>query len=322
MPTGNHDARKPLLTVGQQIQHLKDKGVSFDLCPEDEAGRYLSEKCNFFKLASYRKLFSKREGGERDGEYVSLDFGQLRFLAEADQQLRRVLLGMTLDIEHFQKVALLGRMERLGEDGYSIVSDYMRSLSDANREYRLRELRMSGRSPFSAGIYGKYSDDLPAWAFFELTSFGTLIDFVRYCSSRWDDRRLRSAHYDLKGVKSVRNCAAHGSCISNSFSERGASKASVTSSVVRAVSGAGLSKATRSKWMGCTAMQQVATTLVVYAREVPPGGSRARSEAGLGELIGTVCGSGSPLPSNGPDSTAWAAFRFIGSLSESLGLLE
>ena len=205
-----HD-RKPILTIEQQIEHLKQKGVAFELCSEEEAADYLRDKCNFFKLASYRKLFSKYEGGPRDGRYVDLDFGQLRLLAALDQELRHALLGMTLDIEHFQKVTLLREMEDRGEDGYAIVADYMASLTTANREYRLRELKMSGRSPYSSSLYAKYSGDMPAWAFLELTSFGTLIDFVRFCARRWGDRRLEASHYDLKRVKSVRNCAAHGS---------------------------------------------------------------------------------------------------------------
>lgn len=219
-----HD-RKPILTIEQQIEHLKQKGVAFELCSEEEAADYLRDKCNFFKLASYRKLFSKYEGGPRDGRYVDLDFGQLRLLAALDQELRHALLGMTLDIEHFQKVTLLREMEDRGEDGYAIVADYMASLTTANREYRLRELKMSGRSPYSSNLYAKYSGDMPAWAFLELTSFGTLIDFVRFCARRWDDRRLEASHYDLKRVKSVRNCAAHGSCLINCFAERGAAGA-------------------------------------------------------------------------------------------------
>ena len=218
-----HD-RKPILTIEQQIEHLKQKGVAFELCSEEEAADYLRDKCNFFKLASYRKLFSKYEGGPRDGRYVDLDFGQLRLLAALDQELRHALLGMTLDIEHFQKVTLLREMEDRGEDGYAIVADYMASLTTANREYRLRELKMSGRSPYSSSLYAKYSGDMPAWAFLELTSFGTLIDFVRFCARRWGDRRLEASHYDLKRVKSVRNCAAHGSCLINCFAERGAAR--------------------------------------------------------------------------------------------------
>lgn len=34
---------KPLLTVEQQIEHLKSKGVTFELCSEEDAAEYLSE---------------------------------------------------------------------------------------------------------------------------------------------------------------------------------------------------------------------------------------------------------------------------------------
>ena len=53
-------------------------------------------------------------------------------------------------------------MEDRGEDGYAIVADYMASLTAANREYRLRELKMSARSPYGSGLYAKYSGDMPA----------------------------------------------------------------------------------------------------------------------------------------------------------------
>ena len=36
--------RKPKLTVEEQIEHLKSKGVTFELCDEGEASRILSER--------------------------------------------------------------------------------------------------------------------------------------------------------------------------------------------------------------------------------------------------------------------------------------
>ena len=208
---------------------------------------------------------------------------------------------MTLDIEHFQKVEILCEAIERGEDGYAIVSDYMTSLNSSNRDYRLRELRMSGRSPYSAGVYDKYIDDMPVWAFLELTSFGTLIDFVRFCAERWGDKTLFASHYDLKGVKSVRNCATHGSCMINSFADQKSSRIRIAKSVARA---AKVSKATRSKWMSRPAVQQIATVLVTYARIVPTGGSRNRAEAELNEIFGRVEENAPMLPSNGPNSTA------------------
>ena len=316
-----HDS-KLILTIGQQIEHLKQKGVTFELCSEEEATTYLRDKCNFFKLASYRKLFSKFDGGPHNGRYVDLDFGQLRLLASLDQKLRQALLGMTLDIEHFQKVALLREAETRGEDGYAIVADYMPSLSPANREYRLRELKMSGRSPYSSGLYTKYSDDMPIWAFFELTSFGTLIDFVHFCARRWSDRCLETAHYDLKRVKSVRNCAAHGSCLINCFAERNTARGSASNGVSQTVAAAGIPKATRRKWMGNTAMQEVATVLIVYANLVPKGASRSRAASELAEVFIRADDGTETLPSRGPDAAAHSALEFLRRLTESLGLVE
>ena len=76
--------RKPKLTVEEQIEHLKSKGVTFELCDEGEASRILSEQDHYFRLAAYRVLFPKRVGGKHDGEYAELDFGQLVDLAGID----------------------------------------------------------------------------------------------------------------------------------------------------------------------------------------------------------------------------------------------
>ena len=85
------------------------------------------------QLAAYRVLFEKRIGGAHDGEYVGLDFGYLRDLATVDHILRYTLLPMTLDIEHFAKIKLMREViERADEDGYSIVADYLESLSERN----------------------------------------------------------------------------------------------------------------------------------------------------------------------------------------------
>ena len=35
-------SRKPILTIEQQIEHLRRKGVSFELCSEAEAARILA----------------------------------------------------------------------------------------------------------------------------------------------------------------------------------------------------------------------------------------------------------------------------------------
>ena len=128
---------KPKLTIVQQVSHLKKKGVKFEKCSEEDAAYYLAESRDLFEASAYRKLFSKRQGGERDGQYVDLDFAQLVAFAELDEMLRETLLIMTRHIESRSKVILKRDIAELeGEDGYAIVSDYMNSLTPKSRGIR------------------------------------------------------------------------------------------------------------------------------------------------------------------------------------------
>ena len=45
--------RKPMLTSDQLIEHLKNRGVLFNIITEEEAKTHLSQHNNYFKLSSY-----------------------------------------------------------------------------------------------------------------------------------------------------------------------------------------------------------------------------------------------------------------------------
>lgn len=125
------------------------------------------------QLAAYRVLFEKRIGGAHDSEYVGLDFGHLRDLAAIDHILRYTLLPMTLDIERFAKVRLMREVtDRADEDGYSIVADYLESLSERNRSIREKEMERLKRDRYSGGMARKYDEEKPVWVLIELLSFG------------------------------------------------------------------------------------------------------------------------------------------------------
>jgi len=47
---------KPMLNAKEQIEHLKNKGVKFELISEINAGKYLKENNNYFKLTSYKTV--------------------------------------------------------------------------------------------------------------------------------------------------------------------------------------------------------------------------------------------------------------------------
>jgi abortive infection bacteriophage resistance protein len=273
---GSIATEKPLLSVDQQIEHLKRKGVRFDLCCEDDARAYLSDKTYYFKLASYRSLFQKRMGGEHDGEYVGLDFAYLKELASIDQQLRYALLPMTLDVEHFAKTKVMRGATAREEDGYSIVADYEASLDPQDLERRKSELSMLKKDVYCGDLYRKYRREMPVWVLLELVSFGTFIDFYLFCGHRWEDDKMTEEHYLLRQAKAMRNACAHSSNVVNGFvgSE---SRIATSESVSQALSRAGVSRHARKVRMGNARLQQIATLLYLHSSIVT--GATTRSAA-------------------------------------------
>ncbi len=52
---------KPRLSIDEQIQHLKDKGILFNIMDEDSAKQYLKYNNNYYKLTSFRKNYDKHQ---------------------------------------------------------------------------------------------------------------------------------------------------------------------------------------------------------------------------------------------------------------------
>lgn len=283
-------ARKPKLTVEEQIAHLTSKGVTFELCSKEEAAECLSDKTYYFKLAAYRALFDKRVGGERDGEYVGLDFGHLRDLATIDHMLRYTLLPMTLDVEHFAKVKLVrGLAERPDEDGYSIVEDYLSSLPKNSLDIRVGEIRRLENDRYSGDLARTYDGAWPAWTFSELISFGSLIDFYRFCALRWNDKEMRKEHYLLKQVKAVRNACAHSTAVINGFAPSAPSSVRTPNEVALALAEIGLNKRARHSKMSNARIQQITMTTFAYNKLVRGIHSREMCRALVDAFICRSC---------------------------------
>ena len=122
--------KKQMKTVDQLITHMKNKGVAFSIISEADAKLHLDMHNNYFKLTSYRKNYTKTTTGPNAGKYENLEFAHLIELARLDTEIRHLLLQMTLDVEHFMKVALIkaveDRMDTVGdEDGYKIIEGYL-----------------------------------------------------------------------------------------------------------------------------------------------------------------------------------------------------
>ena len=126
--------KKIKLSYEEQIEHLKKKGVEFNIISEDDAKNILMIKNNFYKITSYRKNYNKYQGGKLAGEYIDLDFAYLKDLSGIDKEMRYVFIQMSLDIEHFFKVNLLRLITESDEDGYSIVKDFEEYLNEKDEK--------------------------------------------------------------------------------------------------------------------------------------------------------------------------------------------
>lgn len=308
-----------MLTVEQQIAHMKSKGITFGLVSEEEAAAHLRKKCQFFRVYAYRKIFEKRIGGNRDGQYVGLDFGHLRVLSSLDRKLRDALLPMALDLEHFAKVRLLATAEGHDEDGYAVMRDYMASIADRQRAYLEGELDRREDDPYAGDVVYKYRYDMPLWAFCEIVSFGAFLGILRFCADRWGDHELSDLHYHLKWVKSIRNASAHGSCVVNDLSEHPSRRWRAPDAVTRALASCGVPKRLRAKRLGSPRMAQMCTLLYLYDLIVPEGTVRADRARLLADLFGYLHGEGSCLPCENP---AVASLAFAERLTRGLGLLD
>lgn len=113
-----------MLSVEEQIEHLKEKGISFKLTNEEDAKHFLIEHNYYFKLTSYRHNFPKYHSGKQKGKYVGLDFFHLQDLSIVDMYLRNMILSTCLSIEHSLKVNLLRNMELNKLNSIQISREY------------------------------------------------------------------------------------------------------------------------------------------------------------------------------------------------------
>ena len=216
------NVRKPWLTPSQQVAHLKSEGVGFRICSERDAEEYLKSSNNYFRLKSYRANFARVEGGPNDGKYIGLDFGMLTDLSIIDMRLRNEMLPITLDVEHFSKVRLLGKMEERRADGYKIVRDFLQQQDDLGT-HPYDEIDKGKSSPYTSGLVERRPDyDFPAWELIEVISFGRFIHFYKFCADKFDNRRMRNDFYMLQSVKGLRNgCADNTTTASSTTLGRG-----------------------------------------------------------------------------------------------------
>lgn len=202
-------ALSPKLSVPQQVEDLKRKGIKFEIMSEADARRFLSHNNYYFKLKAYCKNYSK----DTDGKYQGVDFAYLVDLSTIDMHLRKLIIKISLDVEHFLKVSLLRDFLLAGdEDGYKIVDDFFQMHPEIKRE-----VIEKGKSSYCAEMIEHYKDHFAIWNIVEVLSFGHFAMLYEWFYMRHPTFRDNLVNM-LLPVKSIRNAAAHNNCLINKMS--------------------------------------------------------------------------------------------------------
>lgn len=209
IPADSAHTTLPLkLSIPQQIEHMKKKGISFELYKETSARTFLAEHNYYFKLKAYAHNFDRYKNPEKDNRYINLDFAHLVDLSKIDAEFRKVILSMCLDLEHYLKVRMLNHCTMVDENGYDIVNKLF-----AMQPTLQEEIEQKINTSTCHQIVAKRKDVWAIWSVVELISFGPFIDLYTlfYSENKFED----DCRCYLYPIKMIRNAAAHNNCLLN-----------------------------------------------------------------------------------------------------------
>ena len=199
--------RKAKLSLDEQIRHMKDqKGIKFNIISEEEARSILANNNYYFRIKSYAKNYTNYNGA-----YVNLEFAYLYELSVLDMHLRKVLLRMTLDTEHFLKAQLMRDFtNNKNEDGYQIIDEFWRFYP------KIHENTIKPKNgSFCRDLIDKYKDDFALWNVIEVLPFG---DFIMLYDLYYKNYPSPDCMTDyLWSARVLRNATAHNNCLLNSL---------------------------------------------------------------------------------------------------------
>lgn len=198
-----------ILEPKEMIQKLKNKGVIFAKCNEEDAMTFLCERNYYVKLTAYKTNFSKHHN-----QYVGLDFKALQDLSTIDMYLKQSILKMSLSVEHALKVNLLNDMQDRAIDDFRIVKDYLQSYPRI-----LNEIESRRETSYVKDLLKKFTHPVyPVWVLLEVIPFGEFVNFYRFYCDKYNYISLE--HSILYGVRNIRNAAAHNNCIIHNLADK------------------------------------------------------------------------------------------------------
>jgi len=274
---------KVKLTIEEQVQNMKDKGITFEHCSEKDAAHFLKYNNYYFKLKSYSKNYDRYRASDKKGQYINLDFSYLQELSTLDMYLRKLILSMALDIEHALKTQLLFDLSKnQEEDGYSIVKEYL----DVDYMRKKELYDKIGKSAASDLIQKKKDNDdnYALWEIVEVISFGSFIDLYQLYYSKYKSKDDFSSF--LWSIKFLRNAAAHNNCLLNSlkapYNVTIHKTKEIQTELARIKT---ISANQREKWMSNPVIHDFVCLIYVYVRLIKSTGIKQRGVDELQKLF-------------------------------------
>lgn len=205
---------KPKLNIEEQINHMKNQGIGFNIIDEKTAAEYLRKNTYYFKLKVYAKLYDKYKQTDNIDKYINLEFAYLKDLATIDSYFRKHIMKISLDIEHYLKVWLLNDFNNSDEDGYEIVKDFIQT----NPQHYNDEIKSKCTGKACSNLVVKYADKFAIWNFIEILNFGDFKQFYQFFYYR-NNQFKKSCQYSylINPVRFLRNAAAHNNCLLQSL---------------------------------------------------------------------------------------------------------
>ena len=194
------------LTVPEIISYCKETlGITFNIKSEEEVAVFLAKHNYFFRLKQYADFGEKT----KSGKFINVDFGQMVELSTVDMFLRKLILKMTLDFEHYLKVKIINdSQENPSDDGYAVVENF---LETHNRVRHLIENLNNSSNFYNRQVFDKYKEKTSVWSIVEMLGFSDFIDFYAHYYQYFHLKCEYTPHFD--SVRRLRNAAAHNTCM-------------------------------------------------------------------------------------------------------------
>lgn len=202
----------PKLTPPQIIDYCKNTlGLTFNIMDEERAKTFVAKQNYFFRLEQYLGICPEANK-TRSGKYTGLDFGHLVEMSTIDMYLRKILFKLTIDLEHYLKVKLVGDcQDNPADDGYEVVAAFL------EKNPKVRSSIQTGSKLI--GYYERpmfrYTKAPAVWNFVEMVDFNDFSNFYSFYYDYFKKDGGWTKQFDA--VRKLRNAAAHNSCILCSF---------------------------------------------------------------------------------------------------------